>query len=287
MQESSLREALQPGSVEWRCLEQAIGRELLLALERGGQHLERTDVLQPALVAACLTVASRLAQAGVRPAVVAGHSVGEIPALAVAGGVSFEDAIAVAAVRGRLMAREAALRPGGMLALLEPTSGALEAAIALGARHGVIGLAAINAPDQCVLAGEVRSLEAVAAEFPSRRLAVTGAWHCDLMAGASQELLGEFRALRVSPLQTTFVVNRTGQALRETDDVCDVLAGQLVRPVQWMASLDTLETMGVTDIITVGPGRILRGLVRKNLGSRVRVHTTDFDLDRTIEQLKG
>jgi malonyl CoA-acyl carrier protein transacylase len=69
--------------------------------------------------------------------------------------------------------------------------------------------------------------------------------------------------------------------------VCDVLAGQLVRPVQWMASLDTLETMGVTDIITVGPGRILRGLVRKNLGSRVRVHTTDFDLDRTIEQLKG
>jgi [acyl-carrier-protein] S-malonyltransferase len=287
MQESSMGEALKPGSVEWKCLERAIGRELVVALERGGRHLERTDVLQPALVAACLTVASRLAEAGVRPAVVAGHSVGELAALAVAGAASFEDAIGMAAVRGRFMAREAARRPGGMLALLEPTGGAVEAAIALGTRHGVMGLAAVNAPDQCVLAGEVGSLEAVAAQFPSRRLAVAGGWHCDLMAGASAELLCEFRALRVCPPQTTFVVNRTGQALLETDDLCDVLVGQLVRPVQWMASLTTLETMGVTDIVTVGPGRILRGLVRKNLGSRVRVHTTDFDLDRTIEQLKG
>lgn len=282
-----MADALGPGSAERRALEQAIGGEGMRALERGGPQLERTDVLQPVLVAVGLAVASRLAEAGIRPVVVAGHSVGELAALAAAGATSSEDAIGIAAARGRLMAREAARCPGGMLALLEATASVAEAAVALGAAHGVVGLAAVNAPDQYVLAGETACLEAVAAQFPSRRLPVAGAWHCTLMEGALGDLLGELRALHVGPLQAAFVVNRTGRLLEESDDVCSVLAGQLVRPVQWAASLSTLESLGVTDVITVGPGRVLRGLIRKNLGTRVRVHMTDFDLEQTIQRLKG
>lgn len=280
-------DALRPGSVERQALERAIGAPLMRALERGGPQLERTDVLQPVLVAIGLAVASRLAEAGIRPALVAGHSVGELAALAAAGATSCEDAIGIAAARGRLMAREAARRPGGMLALLEATASGVEAAVALGSRHGVLGLAAVNAPDQYVLAGEIPCLEAVAAEFPSRRLPVAGAWHCNLMEGALPDLLGELRALRIGPLHATFVANRTGRPMDASDDVCSILAGQLVRPVQWVESLATLESLGVTDVITVGPGRILRGLIRKNLGTRVRVHLTDVDLEQTIQRLKG
>jgi [acyl-carrier-protein] S-malonyltransferase len=287
MQEPSMTDVLSPGGVERKALEQALGSQALRALERGGPQLERTDVMKTVLVAVGLAVASRLAQAGVVPSVVAGHSVGEIAALAAAGGTSFEAAIGLAAARGRLMAREAARRPGGMLALLDASANDAEAAVALGAQHGVIGLAAVNAPDQYVLAGQTPCLDAVAAQFPSRRLPVAGAWHCNLMEGALADLLGELRALRISPLRAAFVVNRTGQQLEPSDDVCSVIAGQLVRPVSWVASIATLESLGVTDVITLGPGRILRGLIRKNSGTRLRVHTTDVALEQTVERLKG
>jgi [acyl-carrier-protein] S-malonyltransferase len=218
---------------------------------------------------------------------VAGHSVGELAALAAAGALSTEEAIGVAAVRGRLMAREAACHPGGMLALLKATGDIADAGIAVGARHGVVALAAVNAPDQWVLSGEIPALQAVASQFSGHRLPVAGAWHSNLMVGALPELLHEFRALPVRPLAAAFIANRTGRPTDESEDLAEILAGQLVRPVQWAASLATLERLEVTDVVLVGPGRILRSLVRKNLGTRVHVHLTDGDLERTIERLKG
>jgi [acyl-carrier-protein] S-malonyltransferase len=240
-------------------------------------------------VAACVAVTARLLAAGVEPTAVAGHSVGEIAALAAAGAVSAKSAIELAAVRGRLMAREAGLHSGGMLALQEATDQTVDAALAVGAEHGDIGLAAVNAPDQWVLSGEFRSLDAVAARFPSRRLQVAGAWHSTLMAGALAEFEHAFRMLSLHPLRSTMVVNRTGRPTEPFDDMVAVVAGQLVRPVQWVASLATLERLQITDVVTVGPGRILRGLVRKNLGTRVRVHTTEdaTDIAHTIDRLKG
>jgi [acyl-carrier-protein] S-malonyltransferase len=176
-----------------------------------------------------------------------------------------------------------------MLALQEASRAAAEAAIALGGRHGVVALAAVNAPAQWVLSGEWPALDAIAAQFPSRRLPVAGAWHCPLMAAAVPEFLGELRALTPGPLTAALIVNRSGRALGKTDDLCEALAGQLVRPVQWAASLETLDSLVVTDIVTVGPGRILRGLIRKNIGTRVRVHTTedDADVERTVQRLRG
>jgi [acyl-carrier-protein] S-malonyltransferase len=185
------------------------------------------------------------------------------------------------------MAREAACHPGGMLALLQATGDIADAAVAVGAGHGLVALAAVNAPDQWVLSGEIPALQAVAAQFPSHRLPVAGAWHSNLMVGALPELLHEFRALPVRPLAATFIANRTGRPTGESEDLPEVLAEQLVRPVQWAASLATLERLEVTDVVVVGPGRILRSLVRKTLGTRLHVHVTDIDLERTIERLKG
>jgi len=288
MQGPTLPDTFVPGSAEWTCLERLLGKDLARGLAQGGAQLERTDALQPALVAACLAVTAKLFASDVSPSIVAGHSVGEIAALAAAGTVSPEDAIELAAARGRLMAREAERRPGGMLALQEATEQTVEPALAVGAPHGVLGLAAVNAPDQWVLSGEVAALDAVAARFPSRRLQVAGAWHSELMAGALAEFEGLLRALSRRSPRATLIANRSGQPVEEADVVA-TLAGQLVRPVQWAASLATIERQGVTDIVTVGPGRILRGLIRKNLGTRLKVHTTEdaIDLTHTIDRLKG
>lgn len=288
MQESTLPDLLRGDSPELACLRRTLGGELSKALS-GGPALERTDILQPALVAVCLAMAARLAASGIRPQVVAGHSLGEIAAVAAAGSLSPEDAIAVAAVRGRLMAREAGRRPGGMLALLQADRNVAEAALAEGAPHGVIQLAAVNAPDQWVLSGEVPALNAVAVKFPSRRLPVVGAWHSQLMAGALTELMSDLTARPFRPLTAVFVANCGGEAIANPDALPAVLAQQLVRPVQWVTALATLERLQVTDIVTVGPGRVLRGLVRKSPARDIRVHTTEdeADLQRTAERLKG
>jgi [acyl-carrier-protein] S-malonyltransferase len=287
MQEPAMADMLGRTTMERTWLERAVGSDVSRALERGGSQLERTDVLQPALVAVCLAVTARLFEAGVRPDVVAGHSVGEIPALAAAGAMSSEEAIGIAAVRGRLMAREAASNPGGMLALVQAGRDTAEAAIAVGAPHGVVGLAVVNAPDQWVLSGEDPALSVVASQFSSIRLRVSGAWHSNLMAGALPELLAELEALHLRPPRATFVANRTGQPTGDSSDLAEILAEQLVRPVQWAESVATLERLEVTDIVTVGPGRTLRSLIRKTLGSRVRIHATDADLEQTIGRLKG
>jgi len=286
MQEPGMTAMLGAGSPMRLYLERTLGMDLSRPLERGGAQLERTDVLQPTLVAASLAVMARLTDSGIRPDVVAGHSVGEIAALAAAGGITVEEAIELAAVRGRLMAREAASHPGGMVALLQATAAMAEAAIAVGARDGVVGLAAVNAPDQRVIAGEAPALQAIASAFGGHRLPVTGAWHSRLMAGALPELVDAFNVLPIRPLHATLVVNRSGRPLGESEDLVELIAGQLVRPVQWLETLRTMVRLEITDILTIGPGRIMRGLIRKSLGSSVRVHTTEADLGRTIDAFK-
>jgi len=286
MQEPGMSAMLMRGTPERTYLERAVGSDVSRALERGGPQLERTDVLQPTLVAASLAVASQLSHAGVHPHIVAGHSVGEIAALAVAGGISSEEAVDVAATRGRLMAREAGAHPGGMLALLQATEESAHAALALGSRLGTVDLAAVNAPDQWVLSGETRPLEAIAAQFSSYRLPVAGAWHSKLMAGALPELLRGFQGLAIRPLRASLLLNRDGRPAVDVSTLPEILAGQLVRPVYWARTLATLHDLEVTDIVTVGPGRVLRGLIRKSLGDRVRIHMTEGDLGRTIDGLK-
>ncbi|HSQ60232.1 MAG TPA: acyltransferase domain-containing protein, partial [Acidobacteriota bacterium] len=116
--------------------------------------LPPTEHLEPLHTALCLGILEELARRGARPDIVAGHSLGEIPACAAAGACAPEDAVALAAERGRLMAREAKRRPGGMLTLRSVPRETVDAALAFASDHGAIAVAAHNAPDQWVVSGE-------------------------------------------------------------------------------------------------------------------------------------
>ncbi|WP_437993953.1 ACP S-malonyltransferase [Sorangium sp. So ce145] len=259
---------------------------------QGGRALDRTEVLQPVLTAIALAAHRRLRAAGVRARAVAGHSLGEIAAWCAAGAIAPEDAVEIAALRGRLMAREAARRPGGLLALLDGTETAVRAAIAIGKKRGAIDVGAVNAPDEVVLTGDDAALRAVAAALPSRRLPVAGAWHGPAMAGAVEELRTALHALPRRPLEAAFVSNRDGAVLDadRAGEIPDRLADQIACPVEWARSLATLADRGVNDFITVSPGAVLRGLARKSAAlTRARVHGTEDarDLARTLEALGG
>lgn len=265
----------------------AAGVDARRVLERGGEAFARTEVMQPLLVAVCLITAEALRAAGHGPDLVAGHSIGELAAWSAAGCVAPEVTIELAALRGRLMAREAARCPGGMLALVGCDEAAALRALEHGRSHGAAAIAANNAPDEWVLTGDHAALTAIAAAVPSVRLPVAGPWHSRAMEGAVEELRLAMEEVKRSPPRARLIVNRTGLFAPREDLYPALLAGQLTHPIAWAQTLATLIEAGVTDIVTVGPGKVLRGLIRKNVGSAARVHTTEGagDLDRTREAL--
>jgi len=255
---------------------------------RGGRELTSTRVAQPALLALCLTICEELTQRGVRPAYAAGHSLGELTAWAALGAISTEHAVDLAGERGRLMEREARRHPGGMLALVDQSEAEVDRALRLGTRRGALSLAARNGPREWVLSGEEAALSIVRARFRSVPVRTSGPWHSEAMAGAVAELS---RALVEVPRRTIsgrLIANRTGGVVEREAEIPALFAEQLVRPIHWMAVLHTLWDLGTRRFVTVGPGRVLSGLLRKNFGSNASVLSTETprELDETVEKLR-
>ncbi len=262
----------------------ALGVDQLLA--DGGRRLDRTEVQQPVLTALTLAVHEELARLGVRPDLVAGHSLGEVAACAAAGAMDHETAVAVAATRARLMAREAARHPGGMVALRTEKREIAEAALALAREHGMAALAAHNSPEQWVVAGDWPALRAAARRFPSTPVPVGGPWHTDAIAGAVAEFEAVLRQAIRAPLRTPLVCNRTGAPVRDAEALPRLLAGQLTQPVEWYATMRTLAEAGTTHLVVLGPGKTLRALARRGL-AEAALHAAELpdDLDPIREAL--
>ncbi len=259
----------------------AAGTSLESITAQAGRALERTEVLQPVLTAIALALHARLISAGLTPSLVLGHSLGELAAWTAAGVLSDEEAIDLAALRGALMAREAERNPGGLLAL--PSLAQAHRALAF-----VTGLelAAVNSPDEVVVSGTTEALRAVSGAMPAHRVPVSGPWHSRVMTAAVEPFRAALSALPSRPRRVPLVQNVDG-ALATGDSPLG-LADQLTRPVQFIAALDTARAHGVDTFVTVGPGQVLRGLVRRNLGAAVQVLTTEdeADLARTVNLLQ-
>jgi [acyl-carrier-protein] S-malonyltransferase len=199
------------------------------------------------------------------PLALAGHSLGELSALAAAGVLGLEDALSLVVLRGALMA-EAAERQGdgGMLAILK---GTLADALELAGTHRVV-LANDNAPGQTILSGPSAALDAVAADARERglramRLDVAGAFHAPAMASACQPLLEALAGVALSPPRTPVYSGMTAAPFR---DLRAELAQALVRPVRWRETMLALRAAGARCFLDVGPDRVLARLVARNLG---------------------
>lgn len=257
-----------------------------LCLRGPERKLCRTTFLQPLLVAVSLGYLRHVTGRGLAAGAVLGHSLGEITALAAAGVVSEADAIRIAARRGVLMDRVASQVEGGMMAV---TLTDRERVLALA--EGVT-VANDNAPNQVVLSGALRDLEAVAARIAAeqagrcRSLAVAGPWHSPYLADARREFAEWVAPLVFHAPRTTLILNATGEA--ETDPaaikrhVTDTLAG----PVRWRSCMDSLRRLAPDTLLEIGPGRVLAGLARANgFDDRTRVLSVNNlrGLDRLFE----
>lgn len=253
---------------------EACGVDAHRVLANGGPDFARTSVIQPLLTAVALGAWAALAEAwaptDTKPSFVLGHSLGEIAAWSAAGAFDARAAIELAAVRGRVMEREAALHPGGMIAVT-CAAGEIGAHLAAGRAAGALCMAGVNTPNEYVMSGDAAALAAVASRAPVTRLPVSGAWHSSAMQGAVDEVRARVPAIQTT--HATVITNRTGTPARRGDDVASLLAEQLVRPVQWRDSLQALHAAGARHHIILGPGKVMRSLIVRNLDANLRAKT--------------
>lgn len=234
---------------------------------------EGTRYVQPALFCASLAGWAALGDERAEATAVAGHSLGELTALAAAGVLAEADALSLVVLRGRLM-DDAGRRAGdgGMLAVLG--DGASEAGPRLAAAHGLV-VANDNSPVQIVLSGPDPGLSAAGREarspelgLRSVRLDVSGAFHSPAM----QVAVGPFaEALAAAPVAAPTpglgLTVWSGVTASPVDDPRRRIAEGLVSPVRWRETVLAMGAAGVTRFVEAGPGRVLTGLVRATLPS--------------------
>jgi len=247
------------------------------------ERIRDTAVAQPLLVAAALASFELL---NVRPDIVAGHSVGELAAAAIAGVITPEEALALVRERGRAMAEAAAVTKTGMVAVLGGDEAEVLAAIE---KHGLTP-ANINGAGQIVAGGTVEQLEALKAEPPKRArlipLSVAGAFHTVHMAPAAERLAKAVADLSPSDPPVTLLSNRDGAAVSSGKEFLDRLVSQVADPVRWDKCMATMAERGVTTMIELLPGGTLTGLARRGLpGVRTVAIKTPADLEAAREVL--
>ncbi|MFH1690337.1 MAG: ACP S-malonyltransferase [Candidatus Eisenbacteria bacterium] len=240
-----------------------------ISFEGPDEELTKTINTQPALLTASAAALALLEERDIVPYAVAGHSLGEYSALLAARSLSLEDAVRAVRERGRLMYEAGLETPGTMAAIVGLTEDAIEQILKEAGAKGVVQIANLNTPTQIVISGEVEAVRAamdIAATTNARRvveLNVSGAFHSELLRPASEGMESVLRGVPIAPPRCIFVANVTGGALDDPEDIRSRLVEQIVSPVRWVQCMKALVNRKTSLCLEVGPGNVLRGLLRK------------------------
>ena len=239
-----------------------------LCFEGPSEELQLTTNTQPAILTVSIAIWSLLHEV-IRPAFVAGHSLGEYTALVAAGAFRFSDAVKLVRSRGKFMQEAVAVGQGAMLAVLGAELEQVNALCEEAAQDMVLSPANFNAPGQIVIAGHAEAVKRAAEAAPRfniRRtipLAVSAPFHCALMKPAQDNMLPLLKGQIFHPLKFPLVTNVDAAIIKTSEEVRDALIRQIPNPVLWMQTIDVLLKEGVDTFVEVGPGKVLTGLVRK------------------------
>jgi [acyl-carrier-protein] S-malonyltransferase len=247
--------------------------------------LDDTINTQPAIFVTSLATMRVLEAEGklqspvaVAPAMVAGHSLGELTALVAAGAMEFADGLRLVWERGRLMKLAGERNPGGMAAVLKMDDAQVEKACKQASEQTgkAVQIANYNSPGQVVISGDKEALSQAVEllrERGGRRiipLAVSIAAHSPLMATVVQEYRAAVDATPLQMPSVPVVANISARPLLSVDEIRDELAGQLTWPVRWTSSVQWMSEQGVTHFVEVGPKDVLSKLVKRiNPAARV------------------
>ncbi len=258
-------------------------------------RLNQTEHTQPAMLAAGVALWRVWeAEGGPRPALMAGHSLGEYTALVCAGSLDFADAIPLVAERGRLMQAAVAEGEGAMAAVLGLDDETVRAVCAEASAGGVVAAANYNAPGQVVVAGEAAAVTralGLARERGAKRavtLPVSVPSHCPLMAPAAERLAGRLAGVSLAPPAIPVVHNASVTVESDPQAIRDALVSQLHSPVRWVETIAAMQERGITTVVECGPGKVLAGLnkrIARAMGA-LAVHDTD-SLNAALAAVRG
>lgn len=269
-----------------------------LLIEGPAEKLARTRYTQPAMFTVAHMMYRYVSRQGLEAEYFAGHSLGEYNALVAAGWASFDDILPVVVARGKAMDEQAQKVDGGLAAVLKLDPEPLEELCAEISEdsgvEGTVEVALFNSPGQSVVSGSDDAISAVvdkardAGALKAVALDVSGPWHSQYMADARETLRAELENVDWQPGKPV-VPNVSGELLTSGSPV-DYLVDQLVEPVNWVKSMQTLFGEGVDTFVEVGPGDVASGLVKRiasNADVSPSIYGTDNleQTDQTLEEV--
>ncbi|MFO1515960.1 MAG: ACP S-malonyltransferase [Lysobacterales bacterium] len=248
-----------------------VGKDLWALAQQGPEDaLNRTENTQPALLAASVAVwRVWRARGGARPALLAGHSLGEYSALVCAQALSLADAAALVAERGRLMQAAVPAGVGAMAAILGGDDAQIAQVCAEVAGNEVVAPANFNSPGQLVIAGHAAAVDRALARLAELgvkkavKLPVSVPSHCALMREAADRLGERMAALAWSAPTIPVVQNAEARPYTEVAEIRAALQRQLYLPVRWTECVQSLAAAGITRLAECGPGKVLAGLTKR------------------------
>ncbi|WOJ94166.1 ACP S-malonyltransferase [Congregibacter variabilis] len=252
---------------------EALGFDLLaLVLEGDPEQLNLTEYTQPALLASSVALwRAWLARGGVKPAAMAGHSLGEFSALCCAGALSLSDAITLVRERGRFMQTAVPVGVGSMAAVLGLDDDAVtQICEQVSAAHeGVVEAVNFNAPGQVVIAGNCAAVDAAitalkdAGAKRAMPLAVSAPFHTSLMLPAGEKLARVLADIEISTPEIPVVHNVHAQTEQDPEKIRELLVQQISSAVRWTDCVAKLQNMGAAQFLECGAGNVLGGLLRR------------------------
>lgn len=243
--------------------DEALGYELSkICFEGPEEKLKLTQNTQPALLVVS-TIACSLLQD--KPAVAAGHSLGEYSALVASGALAFEDAVLLVHKRGTYMQEAVAVGVGAMAAVLGVSIDDVQSALDK-VEEGVVEIANWNSKEQIVIAGHEQAVkDALSVLNPPRSvfLPVSAPFHCQLMAPAEKRLSCDLDEVEFKDLDIPIITNVDAKIIKKGSEAREALKKQVTRPVLWYKSMELLKDGQYDFFVEVGSGKVLAGLLKR------------------------
>ncbi|MGL5353625.1 MAG: ACP S-malonyltransferase [Clostridium sp.] len=254
--------------------------------------LTETENTQPAILLTSLACLKALEINGIESEYAAGLSLGEYTALIYGGALSFEDGVKLIKERGRIMGSSLPKGLGGMAAVLKLNEEKINLLLERASEYGVIEGANFNCPGQVVVAGEMKAINEtvkIAKELGgmSIPLKVSGPFHSSLLEEASYKFFEHLKCSEVSALKKVVYSNVKGLPYNENDDVKTLLRKQIMSSVLFEKTIRDMLSKGINTFIEIGPGKALRGFVKKIDRSAVVLNVEDLkSLEETVKYIK-
>jgi [acyl-carrier-protein] S-malonyltransferase len=265
-----------------------------LCFEGSEDDLKLTANTQPAILTVSVAAARVLAEKGITPDYLAGHSLGEYSGLVASGSLSFSDAVKLVRKRGTYMQEAVPAGQGSMAAIMGLSPTVVLDVCKRAAQGEICSAANLNSPEQTVIsghAGAVKRAVEIASQSGAKRavvLAVSAPFHSALMMPAQERLEKDLTATKFAHLRMPLVTNVDADTISEGEEASSALVRQVTMPVRWEESMRLLLDEGVNTFVEVGPGRVLTGLMRQIERSVTTLNVEDEkSLAATLDKITG